>query len=85
MAEKHHINTSPLTRQLPTVILFQDGKETGRVPAILSGQVQKFTFKEEDIVNTFDLNSMYAELKKDKRFKEVAQPAATTEETKKDK
>jgi len=85
VAEKHHINTSPLTRQLPTLILFQDGKETGRVPAILSGQVQKFTFKEEDIVNTFDLNSMYAELKKDKRFKEVAQPAASTEETKKDK
>ena len=28
---------------------------------------------------------MYAELKKDKRFKEVAQPAASTEETKKDK
>ena len=85
VAEKHHINTSPLTRQLPTLILFQDGKETGRVPAILSGQVQKFTFKEEDIVNTFDLNSMYAELKKDKRFKEVAQPATSTEETKKDK
>ena len=51
----------------------------------MSGQVQKFTFKEEDIVNTFDLNSMYAELKKDKRFKEVAQPATSTEETKKDK
>ena len=86
VAEKHHINTSPLTRQLPTVILFQDGKETGRVPAILSGQVQKFSFKEEDIVNTFDLNSMYAEHKKDKRFvSKVAQPTPSAEETKKDK
>ena len=82
MAEKFHVNTSPLTRQLLTCILFQDGKETGRVPAILSGQVQKFTFREEEIVNTFDLNSMYAELKKDKRFKET--PKAE-EETKKDK
>ena len=82
MAEKFHVNTSPLTRQLLTCILFQDGKETGRVPAILSGQVQKFTFREEEIVNTFDLNSMYAELKKDKRFKET--PKAE-EEAKKDK
>ena len=82
VAEKFHVNTSPLTRQLPTCILFQDGKETGRVPAILSGQVQKFTFREEEIVNTFDLNSMYAELKKDKRFKEAPK---VEEETKKDK
>ena len=79
MAEKYHINTSALSRQLPTLILFQDGKETGRVPAIITGQVQKFNFREEEIVNTFDLNNMYAELKKDKRFKPIA-PA----ETKKD-
>jgi len=82
VAEKHHINTSPLTRQLPSLILFQDGKETGRVPAIISGQVQKFVFREEEIINTFDLNNLYAELKKDKRFKET-EVAAT--ESKKDK
>ncbi len=70
-----------MTRQLPTLILFQDGKEAGRVPAIISGQVQKFIFKEEDIVNTFDLNNLYAELKKDKRFK----AAPVDEESKKDK
>ena len=56
VAVKYHVNTSPLTRQLPSIIMFQDGKETGRVPAILSGQVQKFTFREEEIINTFDLN-----------------------------
>ena len=82
VAEKHHVNTSALTRQPPTLILFQDGKETGRVPAIISGQVQKFVFREEEIVNTFDLNNLYAELKKDKRFKET--DAAATE-SKKDK
>ena len=87
MAEKYHISTTPLTRQLPSIILFQDGKETGRVPAIISGQIQKFTFKEEEIINTFDLNSLYAELKKDKRFKAVTPPteAAVSEETKKEK
>jgi len=85
VAVKYHVNTSPLTRQLPSIIMFQDGKETGRVPAILSGQVQKFTFREEEIVNTFDLNSLYAELKKDKRFKEAPKAEATPVETKKDK
>lgn len=68
IGSKLHINTSALTRQLPTVILFQDGKECGRVPAIVNSKVQKFIFKEEDLVNTFDLNNLYAEAKKDKRF-----------------
>ena len=67
-----------MTRQLPTMILFQDGKETGRVPAIISGQIQKFVFREEEIISTFDLNNIYSELKKDKRFKEKV-------ETKKEK
>ena len=83
-AKNYHINTSTLTRQLPTIILFQDGKETGRVPAIISGQVQKFSFREEEIVNTFDLNNMYAELKKDKRFKDKNLPKEE-QESKKDK
>ena len=58
--------------------MFQDGKETGRIPAIISGQVQKCNFKEEEVVNTFDLNNLYTELQKDKRFKQE------TKETKKD-
>lgn len=68
VAEKHHVSTSALTRQLPTVIMFQEGKEVGRVPAIISGKVQKFMFKEEDVVQAFDLNNLYAEAKKDKRY-----------------
>ena len=64
VAQKFHISTTSLTRQLPTVILFQEGKETGRAPAIISGKVQKFLFKEEDIINTFDLNNLYTECKK---------------------
>ena len=64
VAQKFHISTTSLTRQLPTVILFQDGKETGRVPAIISGKVQKFLFKDEDIINIFDLNNIYTECKK---------------------
>lgn len=68
VAQKFHISTTSLTRQLPTCILFQEGKETGRVPAIISGKVQKFLFKDEDIINIFDLNNIYTECKKDKRY-----------------
>merc|ERR1719339_699758 len=34
-AEQYHINTSALSRQLPTMIMFQEGKELGRVPAFV--------------------------------------------------
>ena len=30
--------------------------------------MQKFLFKEEEIINTFDLNNLYAECRKDKRY-----------------
>jgi len=63
IAAEYHINTSSLSRQLPTVILFQDGKEVGRVPAVLNGKVQKFFFKEEEIIQAFDLNNLYAKIK----------------------
>ena len=51
-----------------TAILLQEGKEVGRVPAIVAGKVQKFMFKEEEVVQTFDLNNLYAEARKDKRY-----------------
>jgi len=68
VAKEYHINTSSLSRQLPTIILFQEGKELGRVPAIENGRVQKFIFKEENIAAAFDLNNLYAKCKEDKKF-----------------
>jgi len=67
-ADQFHINTSALSKQLPTLIMFQEGKELGRVPGIVNGQVQKFFFKEEDIVAAFDLNNLYQKCKEDKKF-----------------
>ena len=87
VAESFIINTSPLTRQLPTLILFEQGKETGRVPAIISGKIVKFVFKEEDIVNVFDLNNLYIKCKEDKKFASKAkkdEAVAVKSETKKD-
>jgi len=68
VAAEYHINTSSLSRQLPTLIMFQDGKELGRVPGIVNGKVQKFFFKEEDIINAFDMNNLYKKCKEDKKF-----------------
>ena len=68
VAEKFIISTSALTRQLPTVIMFQDGKEVGRVPAIINGKINKFMFKEEEVVQVFDLNNLYVQCKNDKRY-----------------
>ena len=83
-AEQYHINTSAMSRQLPTMVMFQDGKELGRVPAIVNGTVQKFFFKEEDIVNAFDLNNLYAKCKEDKKFV-PSEVKEANKEAKKDK
>lgn len=80
VAATYHVNTSALTTQLPTIIMFQDGKEVGRVPSIISGKVQKFLFREEDIVNVFDLNNLFQGCKKDKRY--IAKKSVETESKK---
>lgn len=82
IAEQFHINTSSLSRQLPTVILFQDGKEQGRVPAIINSKIQKFFFKEEDLVAAFDLNNLYAKTKDKKKAPIVPMVAVEDKKTK---
>ena len=48
--------------------MFQDRKELGCVPAKVNRTIQKFIFKEEDIINAFDLNNLYQKCKEDKKF-----------------
>ena len=50
------------------MIMFQEGQELGRVPAIVQGKVQKFFFKEEDLVLAFDMNNLYQKCKEGKRL-----------------
>lgn len=46
-AKKHRINDSATSKQLPTLILFENGKETIRRPdADAGGKLQKFFFSE---------------------------------------
>jgi hypothetical protein len=55
------------------------------VPAILNGKIQKFFFKEEDMVAAFDLNNLYARSKDQKKqvVEDTKKAKAVAEETKK--
>jgi thiol-disulfide isomerase/thioredoxin len=64
IGRKHLIDTSSLSKQLPTVILFKNGTEAKRRPFIDSkGTIFPFIFSLENIVKEFDLNSVYYEAK----------------------
>jgi len=64
-AERYNINTNPTSKQLPTIVLFHNGKEVKRRPVIDNNKrVYPFVFREENIVLEFDLNSVYEECKK---------------------
>lgn len=56
LAKKYYIDDSSFSRQLPTVIIFKNGEEHMRRPAIDSkGKLQKFIFSE--VFNTSFSNS----------------------------
>ncbi|OQR74808.1 thioredoxin-related transmembrane protein 2-like [Tropilaelaps mercedesae] len=75
-AEKYHINTSTLSKQLPTIVMFKDGKAVMRRPTVDSkSKLVKFNFTVENVVNDFDLNNLYNELKNEKISKRVSQTA----------
>jgi len=62
VAQKYRILDSSFSRQLPTVILFQQGKETERRPCFDSkGKLQKFFFSSDNVRATFGLNQLYKE------------------------
>ncbi|XP_068844578.1 thioredoxin-related transmembrane protein 2 isoform X3 [Capricornis sumatraensis] len=95
VSTRYKVSTSPLTKQLPTLILFQGGKEVMRRPQIdKKGRAVSWTFSEENVIREFNLNELYQRAKKlskagDKIPEE--QPVATVptavpdEESKKDK
>lgn len=74
--KKHHVSDSSLSRQLPSLILFRDGKEVLRRPgADAHGKLQKFFFSKDNVKAAFNLNTIYKEcrenpLKADEKKKE---------------
>lgn len=67
--KKYYVSDSSLSRQLPTIICFQEGKEILRRPcADAKGKLQKFFFSADNIKAAFNLNSLYKECR-EKTFK----------------
>ncbi|EDW60333.1 thioredoxin-related transmembrane protein 2 homolog [Drosophila virilis] len=60
VGQKFRISDSSFSRQLPTVILFQQGKEVDRRPSgDAKGKLQKFFFSSDNVRATFGLNQLY--------------------------
>ncbi|XP_077995506.1 thioredoxin-related transmembrane protein 2-A-like [Glandiceps talaboti] len=88
-AKQYYVDISSMTKQLPTVILFHQGKEKTRVPVWDSkGKIVKYPFDESNLIYDFDLNNIHQEtlkLCKDKKSKKKEEiPVKTEEEKKKD-
>lgn len=75
VGQKYHVSDSSLSRQLPTVICFRDGKEILRRPSVdANGKLQKFFFSQDNLKAAFNLNALYKECREN-----------LSKETKKDK
>nr|KAF6343789.1 thioredoxin related transmembrane protein 2 [Pipistrellus kuhlii] len=95
VSKRYKVSTSPLTKQLPTLILFQGGKEVMRRPQIdKKGRAVSWTFSEENVIREFSLNELYQRAKKQWKTGDNTpeeQPVASTStavpdgESKKDK
>lgn len=63
-AEQYRISCYPLTRQLPTVIMFEQGREAQRRPGLdTKARLIPFMFTEENLVQAFDLNNLHKKMK----------------------
>ncbi|XP_073540455.1 thioredoxin-related transmembrane protein 2 [Phyllobates terribilis] len=65
VSTRYNVSTSPLSKQLPTLILFQGGKEILRRPQVdKKGRAVSWTFSQENVIREFNLNELYQQAKK---------------------
>ncbi|EDW40105.1 GL21292 [Drosophila persimilis] len=82
VAQKYRISDSSFSRQLPTVVLFQQGKEVDRRPCVDNkGKLQKFFFSSDNVRATFGLNQLYKQAME--RLPESAKKTTSPVESKK--
>ncbi|XP_061756072.1 thioredoxin-related transmembrane protein 2-A isoform X1 [Nerophis ophidion] len=84
VSQRYKVSTSPLSKQLPSLVLFQGGQEVMRRPAVDSkGRAVSWTFSEENIIREFDLNECFQKskkLSKSRGLKEEQQPDNSRQE-----
>jgi len=57
IAKEFNINIGGTTKQLPTLIMFEAGKEVGRIPHIFAdGSVARGRYRKADLIKAFDLD-----------------------------
>ncbi|XP_029543156.1 thioredoxin-related transmembrane protein 2-B [Oncorhynchus nerka] len=65
VSKKYKVSTSPLSKQLPSLVLFQGGKEVMRRPQVdKKCRAVSWSFTEENIIREFNLNELYQKSKK---------------------
>ncbi|KAK2919551.1 thioredoxin-related transmembrane protein 2-B [Channa argus] len=65
VSKRYKVSTSPLSKQLPSLVLFQGGKEVMRRPQVdKKGRAVSWSFTEENIIREFNLNELYLKSKK---------------------
>ncbi|KAF0039753.1 hypothetical protein F2P81_007988 [Scophthalmus maximus] len=65
VSQRYRVSTSPLAKQLPSLLLFQGGREIMRRPMVDSkGRAVSWTFNEENIIREFNLNELFQKSKK---------------------
>ncbi|XP_071479413.1 thioredoxin-related transmembrane protein 2-like [Diadema antillarum] len=85
IAEIFQVDSSSISKQLPTIVLFQGGKEIMRKPGRnSSGQTVKYQFTKENVVRDFNLDSLYQSTKSKAQRKADKLEAKTQEQEKKD-
>ncbi|XP_034087707.1 LOW QUALITY PROTEIN: thioredoxin-related transmembrane protein 2-B-like [Gymnodraco acuticeps] len=71
VSKKYKVSASPLSKQLPSLVLFQGGKEVMRRPQVdKKGRAVSWSFTEENIIREFNLNELYQKSKKLNKSKE---------------
>ncbi|KAM8773727.1 thioredoxin-related transmembrane protein 2-B [Acanthopagrus schlegelii] len=65
VSKRYKVSASPLSKQLPSLVLFQGGKEVMRRPQVdKKGRAVSWSFTEENIIREFNLNELYQKSKK---------------------
>uniref|UniRef100_A0A1E1X4B4 Putative thioredoxin-like protein n=1 Tax=Amblyomma aureolatum TaxID=187763 RepID=A0A1E1X4B4_9ACAR len=67
LAHEHHVSTTALSRQLPTVLLFRGGRVTARRPDAQAGRLAPFVFSEDNMAAAFDLGNLHLECRQERR------------------
>ncbi|XP_041707629.1 thioredoxin-related transmembrane protein 2-B [Coregonus clupeaformis] len=81
---RYKVSTFPLAKQLPSLVLFQSGREVMRRPMVDNKcQAVSWTFSKENIIREFNLNELFeaSKIKKGRGVKGEDQNPSLPEES----